>query len=519
MGEIILLDRQTQKSPASWPFSLPGFPGASLKSLLLHFWRARGYLLFVFDFLAFFSSIILAYHLRYHVDTVVRILPPPEMAAPPLTPFLKAATVLTIFWLFILAENGEYRHTPHLLTGGKWPIRNLIHGGFWAFVFLMVLGVLYHGLLVSRLVYLLALLLALFAASGARLLLQRLENYLCRSGILTGKLALIRGGKRASEFLQLLKSRKAAVIAVGSLEPQVSAPGVPGDSGLPVLGELREIEEIFQRQPFDGLLFIPDENGGAPEYLDRELLMMTVNFCESHQLPFYMVPDSLGVAVSSREIDVCGDYPIIELRDASWHPGFKIVKRLMDITVSLGVLVLGLPLWVFLALLIKLTSKGPVIYLQERVGQEGKPFKMYKFRSMVDNADARLQEMIDFDRLPEPVFNIKHDPRVTPVGRFLRRWSLDEAPQFVNVLRGTMSLVGPRPERVELVEKYNLWQRRRLKAKPGITGYQQIVSRGDPSLENRITLDLYYLKHQRLWLDLFILAKTILVVIRGDGLK
>jgi lipopolysaccharide/colanic/teichoic acid biosynthesis glycosyltransferase len=153
------------------------------------------------------------------------------------------------------------------------------------------------------------------------------------------------------------------------------------------------------------------------------------------------------------------------------------------------------------------------------VGLEGKPFKMYKFRSMVENADAQLKEMIDLDSLPEPVFKIRQDPRVTPVGRIIRRWSLDEVPQFFNVLLGTMSLVGPRPEQVDLVEKYNLWQRRRLKAKPGITGYQQIMNRGLPFLEKRTAQDLYYLKHQSLWLDLFILAKTIIVVIRDDGLK
>jgi exopolysaccharide biosynthesis polyprenyl glycosylphosphotransferase len=267
------------------------------------------------------------------------------------------------------------------------------------------------------------------------------------------------------------------------------------------------------------LLFIPDEDGVSSEYLDRELMMLAVNFCESHHIPFYMVPDSLGVAVTSREIDVCRDYPIIELRDASLHSGYKIVKRLMDIMLSLAVLALGFPLWGCIALLIKLTSKGPVIYIQERVGLEGKPFKMYKFRSMVENADAQLKEMIDLDSLPEPVFKIRQDPRVTPVGRIIRRWSLDEVPQFFNVLLGTMSLVGPRPEQVDLVEKYNLWQRRRLKAKPGITGYQQIMNRGLPFLEKRTAQDLYYLKHQSLWLDLFILAKTIIVVIRDDGLK
>ena len=123
----------------------------------------------------------------------------------------------------------------------------------------------------------------------------------------------------------------------------------------------------------------------------------------------------------------------------------------------------------------------------------------------------------DFSRLKEPVFNIRKDPRVTPVGRFLRRLSLDEIPQFINVLSGSMSVVGPRPEREELVGMYNPYQMRRLKAKPGITGYQQVTSRGDPSLAKRIEYDLWYLKHQGFLLDVFIMFKTFLVIIRGDA--
>lgn len=512
------MSRPPHKGPVSWQGSLEGLPGLSWKNLLILFWGFRGYLLFIVDLLVFFSSILLAYHLRYYVEGIVRFIPPPDSTPPPITPFLKAAAVLSISWLFILAGKGEYRNSPQLLVSTNWPTRNLINSGFLALVFLMVLGVLYHGLLVSRLVYLLTFVIALLAASSARLLRQWLGNYLCRQGILKEKLVVIRAGRRAAEFLNHLKSHNASVMVVGSLESNTTTAG-DGDLGLPILGGLREIAKVFQRAPFDGLLFIPDEDGVSSEYLDRELMMLAVNFCESHHIPFYMVPDSLGVAVTSREIDVCRDYPIIELRDASLHSGYKIVKRLMDIMLSLAVLALGFPLWGCIALLIKLTSKGPVIYIQERVGLEGKPFKMYKFRSMVENADAQLKEMIDLDSLPEPVFKIRQDPRVTPVGRIIRRWSLDEVPQFFNVLLGTMSLVGPRPEQVDLVGKYNLWQRRRLKAKPGITGYQQIMNRGLPFLEKRTAQDLYYLKHQSLWLDLFILAKTIIVVIRDDGLK
>ncbi len=137
---------------------------------------------------------------------------------------------------------------------------------------------------------------------------------------------------------------------------------------------------------------------------------------------------------------------------------------------------------------------------------------------MVQDAEQRLCQLVNFDSLEEPVFKIKNDPRVTPVGGFLRRTGLDEIPQLINVLKGEMSIVGPRPEQAELVERYNVWQRRRLKGVPGITGYQQVINRGIPCLSQRIDYDLYYLKHQSLSLDLQILFKTVGVVIRGDGI-
>lgn len=488
------------------------------KYLLLCTWRLRSYLLFVLDLIAFFFSIILAYYLRFHVDSIVELIPP-QPSIPPIAPFLKAATLLTISWLFLLIRSGAYRGISLPVFSRGLQIKGLINSGFYAFALMMVIGALYREMLVSRVAYLLAFIIAMITATFVRLTFKWIENYLDTRKILQERLVVIGKGARTLEFLQNLKSSNASIVIVGKLGTLGDYDQVKSELGLPVLGELREIAEIFRRTPFDCLLFIPDEEVSGLKYPDRELIMLVMSFCESKKIPFYIVPDSSGVAVSNQEVCVWQDYPIIELSDASLHPGYKVVKRLMDIVLSLVILVLGLPLWFLIALLIKLTCKGPVFYIQERVGFEGKPFRMYKFRSMIENADARLKEMINFDSLPEPVFNIKQDPRVTIIGRILRNWSLDEVPQFINVLWGAMSLVGPRPERVELVARYNLWQRRRLKAKPGITGYQQIMSRGDPSLEKRVALDLYYLKHQGLWLDLFIMAKTIVVVISGDGLK
>jgi lipopolysaccharide/colanic/teichoic acid biosynthesis glycosyltransferase len=191
------------------------------------------------------------------------------------------------------------------------------------------------------------------------------------------------------------------------------------------------------------------------------------------------------------------------------------VKRAIDVTGALvGVVALS-PLWALIALAVKLTSKGPVIFSQERAGLHGRPFRMFKFRSMVADAEERLRDLVNIEDLQEPVYKLKDDPRVTPVGRFLRRFGLDELPQLLNVLRGEMSFVGPRPEVMALVNRYTLEQRRRLRVKPGITGYQQIHNRGMPDMAARLVYDRFYLRHRSTGLDLWILAMTAYVIASG----
>lgn len=194
-----------------------------------------------------------------------------------------------------------------------------------------------------------------------------------------------------------------------------------------------------------------------------------------------------------------------------------VAKRGLDIVGGLmGVIGLAL-LTPFISLAIKLESPGPVFFKQERIGQGGQPFTIYKFRSMRASAEAELNQLIDLDALAQPAFKIKDDPRVTRIGRFLRRSSLDELPQFWNVLRGEMSLVGPRPEETRLVARYSAWHRRRLAVKPGISGPMQIAGRGDLPLDERVRLEIDYIEHYSLGRDLVILWRTLPAVIRGDG--
>ncbi len=196
-----------------------------------------------------------------------------------------------------------------------------------------------------------------------------------------------------------------------------------------------------------------------------------------------------------------------------------IAKRLLDICGGLVGCLLLLPILPFIALAIKLESRGTVFFVQERVGQDGNLFRCYKFRTMVADADQKLEELIDIDTLEEPVFKLENDPRVTKIGRILRRWSLDELPQFWNVLRGEMSLVGPRPEETRIVNRYNAYHRRRLAVKPGLSGPMQVNGRGDLSMNERVRLEIEYIENYTLRRDLEILLQTFPAVLQGDGAR
>jgi len=193
------------------------------------------------------------------------------------------------------------------------------------------------------------------------------------------------------------------------------------------------------------------------------------------------------------------------------------LKRAVDVVGSALALLVLWPLMLFVACAIKLDSPGPVLFVQDRAGKGGRPFRFYKFRSMVWNAEEMLQGMVDIEGLPSPAFKIRDDPRVTRVGRLLRRTSIDELPQLWNVLRGEMSLVGPRPEEMRIVRLYDEQEKRRLAMKPGITGPMQVDGRGLLTFKERVDLELAYIENYGLREDLKILAKTVPAVVRGTG--
>ncbi|MBI5571873.1 MAG: sugar transferase [Desulfomonile tiedjei] len=480
--------------------------------------RYRAPFVGVADTLLISGACFVAYLLRFHSPLVAELLPFKE-AIPDPEAYAIISLIMTLAWTFLMWQEGMYRNSLRSMRLFSDELRVVLWAGVRALAVVMVSSFLFRKLLISRIFLVMGFGLALVMLLWLRILVGDLQRWLQSRNVLFERFALLGTSQPSLEILQRLGGVNPLAKITGFIN---LAPAVPSHNdrfgGLPILGDTNQLERIIKDQQITGLIFASNgyDYEANPEL--KEALVRTVNCCETQRMPFYMIPDALNVAVRRNEVGCCCGFPVIELRDASVHPLYGVAKRLIDVSIAIVGLAVGLPVWLGIAAAIKLESKGPVLYVQERVGRNGRVFRMLKFRTMVQDAASQLKDLVDFGSLAEPVFKIRNDPRVTRIGRFLRRTGLDEVPQLFNILMGDMSLVGPRPEQVELVERYDDWQRRRLKARPGITGYQQVMSRGDPSLARRIHYDLYYLKHQSVLLDLHIIWKTVLVVIRGDGI-
>jgi exopolysaccharide biosynthesis polyprenyl glycosylphosphotransferase len=239
--------------------------------------------------------------------------------------------------------------------------------------------------------------------------------------------------------------------------------------------------------------------------------------CRERQVKLSVVSPLRGRAGPMPYLSQVADLPVLEFDTSDVSRSTMLLKRGFDIVISAAGLIVFAPLFPLVALAIKLDSPGPVIFSQLRAGLNGRPFRMYKLRSMRRDAEDQLGDLVDFDALPRPAFKLRDDPRVTRFGRLLRRFSLDELPQLWNVLRGEMSIVGPRPEELALVERYEPEHRFRLQVKPGMTGPMQVFGRGELAFDERLAVELDYVEKISLARDLWILLQTLPVTLRGTG--
>ncbi|MBI5091312.1 MAG: sugar transferase [Candidatus Hydrogenedentes bacterium] len=276
-------------------------------------------------------------------------------------------------------------------------------------------------------------------------------------------------------------------------------------------GNFQKLEELLVSKVIDEVYIT------LPVRSHYETIQSMAYLCEGIGVPVRMIADLFPLRIATSTVRHFEDVPVLSLSAVPEAQAQLTVKRFIDLAVSSTLLVAGSPVFLMIALLIKLESPGPVFFLQERVGLNQRRFKMIKFRSMVVNAEARQKELEAMNEADGPVFKIRNDPRITRIGGFIRKYSIDEFPQLINVWRGQMSLVGPRPPIPAEVEKYSWDQRRRLSVKPGMTGLWQISGRSDVSFKEWVELDLQYIDSWSNFEDFRILMRTFQAVIKGRG--
>lgn len=255
----------------------------------------------------------------------------------------------------------------------------------------------------------------------------------------------------------------------------------------------------------------------AASGVEADLIGELKDLCRRRQVKLSVVSPLRGKALPDDRTPQLADLPILEYNTWDTSRSTLLIKRLFDCASAVIGLALLSPLLGVIAILIRLDTPGPVLFSQIRAGKDGRPFRMYKLRTMSVDAEARLEGLIDLNELDEPVFKLRDDPRVTRTGRWLRRFSIDEVPQLINVIVGEMSMVGPRPEQVELVERYSGEQLAKLSVKPGVTGPMQVFGRGELGFSERLAVELEYVENISLERDLRILIHTLPAVARGTG--
>mgnify|MGYP001598316906 CR=1 FL=1 len=447
------------------------------------------------DFIAAFAALLAAYFLRAQEKILPDFLKQPDLGSfPAFSVYVKISVVASIVFVVLLALFRLYslRVTDSLLQ----EIRKIFSASL---IWLMAVITYYFALRefpFSRLVLFYAFSFMFLFASFGRILIKSIQRHLLKKGIGKRKIVFIGDNEISVEMSDFFeRSLSASVIGIVKNFEELER----------LMNEKKSVEEVIQTR----------DNQVEAEKI--------VAFCREHQLQYHFVPDLLEMYRSNVEISAIGSFPLISLRPTPLEGWGRVLKRGCDLIFSsIGLIILA-PFFLIITIVIKLNSKGTVFFrflddgkLAMRIGEHGRKFHCLKFRTMYEKThQMRYCELADKNvRKDSPLVKIVDDPRVTGVGKFLRRFSIDELPQLWNVLKGEMSLVGPRPHLPEEVEKYQNHHKFVLTLKPGISGLAQISGRSDLPFEEEVRLDTYYIENWSLLLDFKIILKTIFVVLK-----
>jgi exopolysaccharide biosynthesis polyprenyl glycosylphosphotransferase len=377
----------------------------------------------------------------------------------------------------------------------------------------LAMGFLFHIRMITPQFLLMFWLILSVIMVGTRLIMRVWLTEVRKHGRNLRYMLILGTNARAIDFAQKIKDQPARGYQIlGFVDDNWPGLAEFKSKGLKLVASYEGLAEFLRRNVVDEVaIYLP-----LRSY--HEHASQVAVLCEEHGIAMRVAADIFGLRTArSRAEYFDGAYHIATytgIRD-EWP---LVVKRAIDLAISFTLLVLLSPLFLFVAMAIKLTSKGPILFRQERLGLNKRRFYIYKFRTMVPDAEKLIAELEDMNEVSGPVFKIKDDPRITGIGKFLRRTSIDELPQLLNILKGEMSLVGPRPLPKRDYEGFSEdWQRRRFSVRPGVTCLWQVNGRSSIPFEQWMRLDLQYMDEWSLWLDLKILARTIPAVLRGSG--
>ena len=448
------------------------------------------------DYLMVILAGITAYFLRFSAfSREIR----PIIFELPFENYIKVVFLTALAWLVIFAFAGLYTTKVR---------RRFIDEFYKIFLacssgIMLLFGVIFMSreLFDSRFIVLAGWIFSIIFVFFGRVVVRVVEKKLFKKGIGVHNLLIIGKDKTTEKIIQLFKKDKSfGYKIVGWIEDSSMA--------------LEKVSNFIKTNKVDEILQCED--------IGQEKSLELVEFCNEHHIVYKYVPSLFEAQAINVEIQHLGGVPIIELKRTPLDGWRKILKRVFDILGSILAIIIFSPIMLIVAIAVKLDSKGPIFFGYQRIGQYGKPFFYFKFRSMKANThemryDPSLREQVEDPRgwnNQNPMVKYKNDPRITRVGKFIRRTSLDELPEFFNVLIGKMSLVGPRPHEPEEVAKYKKECKHVLTIKPGITGLPQISGRSDLSFEEEVKLDIYYIENWKLKLDLYILFKTPFILLK-----
>ncbi|NIA01822.1 MAG: exopolysaccharide biosynthesis polyprenyl glycosylphosphotransferase [Nitrospirae bacterium] len=461
------------------------------------------------DFIMTFAAFIAAYELRLITESFGWIAKPIDYSVLPTQIeyiYFSLSVAAALVAVFALGKMYNLK-TTHKFSKESKRVATLC--GIW--IMLIITYFFFTRTFpFSRLAIIYSWALTFILVIAGRAVIKLIQNGLLKAGIGKRRLLFIGNNSITTELAKLLEQDLSYKIIglIGKTTPKTNIKN---------LGTISQLEYILKKQKIDEVI---QTKSDTSETQSEDILEL----CDLHHVNYRFTPDLVEVRRTNIEIETLGSIPVINLKPTPLDGWGKVLKRIMDIIgATLGLIILS-PIFLITAIAIKIDSKGPVFFAKlddgspvKRVGQHGNLFKFYKFRSMQPKTDSkRYSELAEKNtRTDGPLVKIKHDPRVTKTGRFIRKYSIDELPQLYNVLTGNMSLVGPRPHLPEEVAKYANHHRFVLTIKPGLTGLPQTSGRSDMGFEEEVKLDRYYIENWSLWRDIKLIFKTIEVILKG----